>query len=338
MSENRRYGGALSAVANGIADIWRSRRDDPPEDDGERMDGRWCLITGASSGLGFEAAVLMLQRGANLIVASRSADAELVRRLRERVGGEADSQSTRTIPEIEAISMDLARFASVDAFVEEIARRERTIEIVVFNAAAVASRARRTEDGFDEMLQINYLSNHLLATRLIESGRVDLSASEGGARPARFVFVSSEAHRSSPDVPETDLFEIGDYGMGESVRWYAYSKLLLTAFTEELSRVHNRDNETSLTVLTMCPGAMRTGIARDAPGVLQPLIRLALRLAFPGPEKSARMLAHLAVSPEFNSQTGLYFHLSTRKEKDARARDSELRTRLWQETTDVFSD
>ncbi|MFW6313813.1 MAG: SDR family NAD(P)-dependent oxidoreductase, partial [Spirochaetota bacterium] len=321
MSANRRYDGALSAVANGVADIWRSRREQPPESNSERLDGSWCLITGASSGLGFETAVRLLHRGADLVVASRSAGPELVRRLRDRVEEEKAVRSAGTTPKIEAIAMDLASFESVEALVEELERRGRQFAVVVFNAGAVASRARRTEDGFDEMLQVNYLSNHLLAKRLIESGCVDLApAAEDArparpARPARFVFVSSEAHRSSPDVRETALFEIGAYGMRESVRWYAYSKLLLTAFTEELSRLHNPNDEIRLTVLTMCPGAMRTGIARDAPRILQPLIRPVLRLTFPGPDKSAKMLAHLAVSPEFSSCSGLYFHLSTRKEK-----------------------
>ncbi len=338
MSDNRRYAGALSAIANGIADVWRSRRVQPPELDSERMDGSWCLITGASSGLGFETAAILLRRGANLIVASRSAGPELLRRLRERVVEAEGVRSAGTTPEIEAIPTDLASLESVEALVTELERRGRRFAVVVFNAGAVASRARRTQDGFDEMLQINYLSNHLLATRLVESGCVDLSASAANGRPARFVFVSSEAHRSSPDVPETDLLDIGGYGMRESVRWYAYSKLLLTAFTEELSRLYNPNDETRLTVLTMCPGAMRTGIAGDAPGILQPLIRLVLRLAFPGPEKSARMVAHLASSPRFNSTSGLYFHLSSRKERDARARDPELGARLWRETEGVFAD
>ena len=327
----------MSAVVNGISDIWRSRRDHPPQDSGERMNGSWCLITGASSGLGFETAVRLLHRGASLTVASRSAGPELVRRLRARVEAEGDRRSAGAAPEVEAIAMDLASFASVESFLEELESRGRRFATVVFNAGAVASRARRTEDGYDEMLQVNFLSNHLLATRLIESGRIELAVSAGNGRPARFVFVSSEAHRSSPDVPEADLFEIGNYGMGQSVRWYAYSKLFLTAFTEELSRLHNPDDRVRLTVLTMCPGAMRTGIARDAPSILQPLIRLALRLAFPGPEKSAEMLAHLAASPEFDSHTGLYFHLSTRKEKDVRARDPELAARVWRETKEVLA-
>ena len=338
MSDSRRYGGTLSAVTNGIADVWRSRRVRPPEANNERMDGSWCLITGASSGLGFETAVILLRRGANLVVASRSAGPELVRRLRERVVEAEGVRSAGKTPAIEAIPTDLASLGSVEALVEELERRGRQFAVVVFNAGAVASRDRRTEDGFDEMLQINYLSNHLLATRLIESGRVDLGASASNGSPARFVFVSSEAHRSSPDVPGTDLLDIGGYGMGESVRWYAYSKLLLTAFTEELSRLHNPNGETRLTVLTMCPGAMRTGITRDAPGILQPLIRFLLRLTFPGPERSARMVAHLAISPQFNSTSGLYFHLSSRKEKDARARDPQLGARLWREAEEVLAD
>lgn len=159
-----RYGGALSAVVNGLRDVVRSRRQGETNGRqlgrrrslrgvGERMDGAWCLVTGASSGLGFETAVRLIERGANLVVASRSAGPELVRRLRERA-------AARNEPAIEAITLDLANLASVEAFVDEIARRGHRLDVVVFNAGVVRVGARTTTDGFDEMLQVNYLANH----------------------------------------------------------------------------------------------------------------------------------------------------------------------------------
>lgn len=335
-----RYGGALSAVVNGLRDVVRSRRQGEtngrqldrrrgPRGDAERMDGAWCLVTGASSGLGFETAVRLIERGANLVVASRSAGPDLVQRLRER--GAARNELA-----IEAIPIDLASLASVEAFVDEIARRGHRLDVVVFNAGVVRAGARTTTDGFDEMLQVNYLANHALAMGLLRrnciafpAGASDASGDTG--RPPRFVFVSSEAHRSAPDVPATDPYAVGAYGVRESMRWYGYSKLLLTTFTGELARRHSLQSEQPLTVLTMCPGAMSTSIARDAPRVLQPLIRIVFRLFFPGPERSAETLAHLACSPGFDRSSGRYYHLGDEKEKDPRAQDPELAGRLWDE-------
>jgi NAD(P)-dependent dehydrogenase (short-subunit alcohol dehydrogenase family) len=326
-NEKRRYRRALSAVVHGISDIRRSRKAHLQLDLEARIDGLWCLVTGASSGLGFETAVRLLRRGANLIVASRSSGPELAQRLRER----ALNGSNSGTPAIHAIRLDLARFDSVDSLVSELKERGVNLDVVVLNAGIVASRSRRTVDQCDEMLQVNYLANHLLATRLIERGVVTPASSSGASRPPRFVVVSSEAHRSSPDVPDSDVFETGEYRASESIQWYGYSKLLLAGFTEELSRRYNTDKETRLTVLTMCPGAMSTGIAREAPHLLRPLVGLVLRLAFPCPQNSARVLVHLAVSSEFNETRSDYFHLSSRKAKDVRALDRELTARIWRE-------
>ncbi|MFW5884520.1 MAG: SDR family NAD(P)-dependent oxidoreductase [bacterium] len=363
-SADRRYGGALSALAAGVGDVVRSRRraegrrggsrparggNRPGRD--EHMEGAWCLVTGASSGLGFEAAVRLLDRGANLIVASRSAGPDLVRRLRKRVGARAGAAdpgadaaaapgsdpASRDEPVIEAVPVDLASLASVAELVDELVRRGHRLDVVVLNAGLVRAQNRTTADGFDEMLQVNYLANHALATRLVSRGCVRFPGGSDAVRPPRFVVVSSEAHRSAPDVPTGAPFAVGAYGMRESMRWYGYSKLLLTTFTEELARRHPLDGEQPLTVLTMCPGAMSTSIARDAPQVLQPLIRLVFRLFFPDPERSAETLVHLASSPELDRATGRYYHLGGEKAKDARAYDRKLAARLWDETERAVS-
>jgi len=174
----------------------------------------------------------------------------------------------------------------------------------------------------------------------VRRGRIafPVGASDDTARPPRFVFVSSEAHRSAPDVPAEDPLTVGPYGVRESMRWYGYSKLLLTTFTAELARRHPLHGEQPLTVLTMCPGAMSTAIARDAPRVLQPLIRLVFRLFFPGPEASAETLAHLACSSELSRATGRYYHLGRERPADPRSRDEKLAGRLWDEAEQAIAD
>ena len=85
--EDGRYGGALSALAAGVHDVIRSRRrrknrQREPGGRGrpggaERMDGAWCLVTGASSGLGFETAVRLIERVAELVDALGSGSSVL---------------------------------------------------------------------------------------------------------------------------------------------------------------------------------------------------------------------------------------------------------------------
>jgi hypothetical protein len=75
---------------------------------------------------------------------------------------------------------------------------------------------------------------------------------------------------------------------------------------------------------------MNTNIAREAPALFRPLLGAALALFFRSPEKAAEPVIYLANSPDLEGTTGLYLHLMSEKEKDARARDPELGRRLWE--------
>ncbi len=359
-----RYGGAFSSVIAGIGDLFTARRTEPLLREEDRIDGKSCLVTGASSGLGFAVACELVRRGGRVVVASRTAGTELAERIHETVGRTRAADAAG----VQAEPLDLSRLESVADFVERLKEQELRLDIAVFNAAVVAARSRETPDGFDEMVQVNFLGTYLLVRKLLEAGVI--ATGHGGAGRPRLVFVSSEAHRSSPDISPENPVAVEPYGMSGSMRYYGYSKLLLTTFTEELARrlghgtapriedefeddsVDNSGNRPGLalrngprhaapdndgegpaaSVLTLCPGAMNTGIAREAPGIFQPLLRGVFNLFFRSPEEAAAPVVYLAVSPEIERRTGDYLHLTTRKEKDPRALDPETGARLWRQS------
>ncbi len=377
-----RYGGAFSSVVSGIGDLFTARRAEPLLRKEDRIDGRSCLVTGASSGLGFAVACELVRRGGRVIVASRTAGTELVERIRGAVGdtgagvggggrttgavaaaGPAGAH-TASAGSVQAEPLDLGRFESVVDFVGRLQEQEIRLDIAVFNAGVVAAQSRETPDGFDEMLQVNFLGKYLLVRKLLEGGVIAGDADPGGgaqsrglgesggsgagggargdARP-RLVFVSSEAHRSSPDIDPENPVGVEPYGMSGSMRYYGYSKLLLTTFTEELERrLNHRDGDRTdgvgpaASVLTLCPGAMNTGIAREAPAIFQPLLRGVFNLFFRSPEAAAEPVVYLAVSPEIEGRTGVYLHLTTPKEKDLRALDPETGARLWRQSAQLL--
>ena len=132
----------------------------------------------------------------------------------------------------------------------------------------------------------------------------------------------------SPAFP--DFMNVEPYTMASSMQVYGYSKLLLTTFTEELAR------RASCSVLTLCPGAMNTNIAREAPPWTRPLLKVVFAMLFRSAQKAAEPVLFLAASPAFDGSTGDYLHLLERKAKDPRALDPALGRRLWDATDDLL--
>src|SRR5690606_8043231 len=135
-------------------------------------------------------------------------------------------------------------------------------------------------------LGVNYLANARLVDRLVAR---EVIAPAGDALP-RIVAVSSESHRSAPAFNLARLGAYEDYGIGGVMKRYGESKLLLTAWAQELSR----RLEGRAAVHTICPGPVASGIAREAPRWSQPLLGPVMRAFFASPDVAARPVAYLA--------------------------------------------
>jgi len=148
-------------------------------------------------------------------------------------------------------------------------------------------------------------------------------------RVPRIIIVSSESHRN-PDRFDWDGFGMyREYGMKKTVELYGYYKLLLTAFARELSKRMNPGNETEYSVFSLCPGPINSRIAREAPGVFQPLLGIVFYLFFKSPEKAAAPVVYFASSKEVEGKPFDYLFLMSRKEIAPLASDPENGKRLW---------
>ncbi len=326
---DRRYDGAWRATLSGILD---RRRPGPPAGElgpEDRLDGRACLVTGASSGLGLAAACQLAARGARVLMACRTLDEGR----RRQVAAAAPGAQAELLP------LDLARLQSVERLCADLARRGERLQLLVINAAVVARRARRTADGFEEMLQVNYLAQAHLVLRLLADGTLPnraLAAPGRGADPGvprpRVVFVSSEEHRAAAHGPWAELGRFADFGVSGSLRRYAHSKLLLSTFAGELGRRLGPGGAPEVAVHALCPGAVDSNIAREAPRWSQPLLRAVFRRFFSSPEAAAAPVLYLGCARALEGQTGLYLHLMSRKDPSAEAQDPRAGAALWEAT------
>src|SRR5215831_10925740 len=216
------------------------------------MNGRVCLITGATSGIGKAAATALARQGAQVVLVGRD------RARAEDVAAEIGSFSSAA-PRAEIA--DLASMEQVRALAGRLAALER-VDVLINNAGLIAGERRVTPDGFEHVFAVNHLAPFLLTNLLLPK----LMA----AGAARVITVTSDAHTSASldlDDPNTE------HGWA-SWRSYANSKLANILFTRELAR---RLDGTGVTANCAHPGVVRTMLFREG----RPLQRFGVALARP---------------------------------------------------------
>ena len=104
------------------------------------------------------------------------------------------------------------------------------------------------------------------------------------------------------------------------MEWYGYTQLLLLTFARDLSRSLNR-HETGFSVFALCPGPVNSNIAREAPRMVKPLLRLVFALFFSSPEKACEPVIYHAASTRQEGKPFDYLFLMERKAIDEKAED-----------------
>lgn len=322
MSSNKKYGGAVSATLNGILDLFRKREPIGVLHEEDRIDGKKTMITGASSGLGLATAIELARRGGDMILLCRSRVEETL----EKVKRESGSETVRVV------HVDLASYSSQIKALDEIENLTSQLDIVVLNAAMVPSSARKTQDGYDEMFTVNYLSKQVWVDELRKRNLIRESQETGKTMP-RIVFVSSESHRSGKDLNPERLGEFEDYNAGKVIGLYGTYKLALNTLAVQLDRELNDSRSqgfgdklaekpaAGVGVYALCPGPVASNIARESPTLFKPVLKLVFNAFFSSPEKAAVPVVYLCCSPDLNGQSGVYLHLMAHKAMDERALD-----------------
>ena len=277
-----------------------------------RIDDKVCLVTGASSGLGKSVAVDLAARGARVLLACRPGHEGLAEEISRASG------SSR----VEMREVDLADLDSVTAFCDRLREQDEHLDIAVLNAGLMPRVARRSAQGFDLMFAVHFLANRLLAERMLRDAVLAPSGDEQAR--TRIIFVSSEAHRSSPPIDFDKFAEFTAYGLKDGMKYYGFSKLHLTTYVCALARRLGDD----FAVHSLCPGPVNSQMAREAPWWLRPLVSLIMQAFFLKPEKAAEAVLHLCCDPGAGASTGIYLHMMREKAVSPLAEDVDNGQRL----------
>jgi NAD(P)-dependent dehydrogenase (short-subunit alcohol dehydrogenase family) len=180
------------------------------------LSGKTIIVTGANSGIGYEAALAFARKGADLILACRDV-------------GKAHTAAAQIAASVfgakpEVMELDLASLASVHQFSAAFREQHQALHVLCNNAGVMAIPYRQTADGFEMQFGTNHLGHFALTGLLLDR----LLATEG----ARVVTISSGVHRMG-----TIRFDDLQWRNGYR-KWMAYaqSKLANLLFTFELQR------------------------------------------------------------------------------------------------------
>ena len=269
------------------------------------LDGKTCVITGASSGLGLATATALAQMGARTVLVCR-----------DRARGEAALneivQTTRN-RDVELMLADLSSQAAIRKLADDFLSTERPLHVLVNNAGAINMRRSLTIDRIETTFAVNHLAYFLLTLLLLD--RLKASA------PARIVNVTSEGHRTT-GIRFDDLGGERDYS---PFRAYCQSKLANVLFTYELAR---RLDGSRVSANSVHPGAVATRLAQNNAGWVRLLFRLA-GVFFRSPERGAATSVHLASAPDLEGVTGKYFADCKEKRSSPASYDEATARRLW---------
>jgi NAD(P)-dependent dehydrogenase (short-subunit alcohol dehydrogenase family) len=208
--------------------------------------GKTALVTGANSGIGYQAALELARHGAHVLLGVRNA-----------AKGQASlAELHKAVPgaSAEVVELDMASLASVRAFAQAFLARGTALDLLINNAGVMALPKRElTEDGFERQFGTNHLGHFALTGLLVPALKM--------APAPRVVTVASLAHRNGK-IEWDNLQSERKY-----VPWdtYGMTKLANILFARELHR-RAEEQVSNLRSLAVHPGIARTKIFENGPG------------------------------------------------------------------------
>jgi NAD(P)-dependent dehydrogenase (short-subunit alcohol dehydrogenase family) len=226
------------------------------ESDVTDQSGKTIVITGANTGLGYEAARVLSAKGARVIIACRSQQKaeDAIARI-ENENGEVD---------VSYVALDLGDLSSVSNCADQLQSEEK-IDILINNAGIMVPPYELTTDGFESQFGVNHLGPFALTGLLLD---------KLAAAPApRVVNTSSIAHNRGK-IYFGDINAENGY---RAIPRYAMSKLANLLFSYELQRRLEASGQHTLSVACH-PGIADTELSRYIPSLLNKLTPIIMPL------------------------------------------------------------
>jgi NAD(P)-dependent dehydrogenase (short-subunit alcohol dehydrogenase family) len=259
------------------------------------MTGKFVVITGANSGIGFQTARFLYGKGATVVAACRSVDKATT----ALAAIEEEFKEQKEHGEITVLQLDLGSLESVKAFPDKLNAKfaDRKIDILINNAGIMNTPTyTTTPEGFELQVGTNYLGHFALTGLLFDR----INADSG-----RIINLSSNMHKVACGFDFTHWNSEKGYN---PIKSYAWSKAACLLFSTELNR-RLQAKGSRIKVATAHPGWTPTGLQSteksSSGAVMVGLFNLVENAVSHPPENGAAPTLRAAVDPRVVS--GQYY-------------------------------
>ncbi|KAI0477993.1 short-chain dehydrogenase/reductase [Xylaria cf. heliscus] len=309
-----------------------------PSDPQVSFAGKTVLVTGANTGLGFEAAVkYATHKAERLILAVRSTakGEDTKARIVQRTGYDSSS--------ITILTVDLASFESVQAFATALFKSTNTLDIALLNAGLGNPTYEKSPTGWEMALQVNVLSTALMAVLILPLLRAT-AAARGSS--THLTFVNSNGHdfakREWLDGSGSLLKTCNDKNGWIPEQSYSMVKLMGMAIMQAVARAATvaptgqAGTSPPVIVNAVCPGLCKTDLGRNF-GLGAKIAGFFFFAAFSrsAEQGSRSLVSATALGPESH---GRFWHHDVLYPIGEMAKDEELMKRTWDEIWAVISE
>lgn len=276
------------------------------------MDGKICVISGTTSGVGYEAARRLAQGGAHLVMICRNE--VKARQIQQELISQFNVQ-------VDVIIADFQKLYEVRRAACEIRDQYPKIDVLINNAGIFNKRRRLTPDGYEMTIGVIHLASFLLTKLLIEP-------LQQGA-PARVLFISSEAHR------------FGGLNIND-MNWDKRPYIGMLAYgAAKIAQIHTarvfaeQFKDSRVTFNNMHPGEVRTNIGMNNGFFYRLYSRYILRWFLKDPAQSGEAIYFLAADPSLEETTGQFFNQTIEEEPAWYAVRPQLSKTVWDRSEEL---
>lgn len=279
----------------------------PQKTSHESIDGKVCVITGTTSGVGYHAALRLAKAGAKIVTIVRSKEKA------EKFCAEINSFSEYPADYFIA---DFSNLSEVRQVAETIRAKYPKIDVLINNAGVHMTTRQLTVDGNEMAFAVNHLASFLitgiLLKRMIESA------------PSRIIQVNSEGHRFNGLKIDDLNWEKRRYnGYGG----YGASK---TAQLMTIWELNDMLRNTGVTINAMHPGAVKSNIGTNNGKLYNWFSKYLIQPTLKNPEISGDAIYYLASSPEMEGVSGKFFNLTNEEIPAPHAQNRELGKQIFE--------
>jgi len=273
------------------------------------LDGKVCIVTGSTSGIGLVTAKELAKMGATTVLVARDEARGKAALVEVTEYSRSDSA--------DLLICDFSLQSSIAAFTETFKRKYNRLDVLVNNAGMISKKRVETDSGIELTFAVNHLG-YFITTNLLLDMLKDTPTS-------RIIVVASDLHLRGKIDPN-NLMHKHDY---HGFTAYCDSKLANLLFAYKMADILQG---TDTTINALHPGVVKTKF-----GIEDRSSNMTFPMGVVSPENGAKAQIYLSASPEVQGISGKYFNEMHMERSSAMSYNEELADVLWQKSIDYSS-